>query len=244
VSLWDIVDLDKFMNYLLGDVGSAIHGWINGRPLDEVALMNRLTEALAKRRRGCDIGIDVPVIVNCRVVLLHRQGIRQTDQYGSDLAVTVYTEGGQYIKTVFLQLKRSQDLSASLERQQLHDALLDHRVADRAFVLAVDDVRQCIRLQNVRQIYSQLPANQATCVVSTQSWQSLTRWVTEWLECSLGPASDSKDPNSIESLLEAFVKKRVTHTPWAPSSEHDLPNDILPARAWLQAEFVKKHPER
>ncbi len=60
MTLWDYVDLDKVLKVVLDDVGSAVNGWLNGRPLDEIALMNRITEILARRRRGCDVGIQIP----------------------------------------------------------------------------------------------------------------------------------------------------------------------------------------
>lgn len=240
MSLWDDVDLDKVLKVVLEDVGYAVNGWLNGRPLDKVALMNRITEVLARRRRGCDIGNHIPVIVSCRVALLHRQGQHQTDNYGSDLAVTVYTDNRDFIKTAFFQLKRSTNLSAVLESHQVREALRDRRVGDRAFVLAVDETRYCIRLRQVTEIVNEFPLDQGQRTYTTSDWSPLSRWVMEWMECSVGPNSSRDDPNSAEALLQEFAVEQPLETPWGRTTDHDLPDNYLPARAWLQAEFIRR----
>jgi hypothetical protein len=230
MSFWEVPDIDKFLAVVLSDVMSAISGWLNGRPLDEVVLMNRLTEVLGRRRRGCDVGLQTPIELKCRVFLLHRQGNKQTDRYGSDLAITVYTKDRSLIKTVLFQLKRSSDLSTVLDKQQIDDAMIDDRVADRAFVFAADDTRFCIRVKPIREINSFFHGNQKQQTFYTGDWHGLSKWVIEWMECSIGPNSDPSDPNSIENLLEKYVIEHVPFQPWERGPDYDLPGNYLPLK--------------
>ena len=142
-TLWGVLDQDEFLRIAVEDILVAANGWLSGAPLDEVALLNRITAELGRRRRGCDLGLETPVRTTCHVFLLHRQGANQVDLFGSDLAVTVDFNDGQFIKTAFFQLKRSSELHVQLERQQLDDATRVSAVGDRSFVFAVDDERLC-----------------------------------------------------------------------------------------------------
>lgn len=240
MSFWNIIDHDRMLKIILTEVGWVIDGWLKGRPLDEVALMNRLTGMLARQRRGCDVGILMPVEVKCRVFHLHRQGTKQTDKYGSDLAVTIFTDEDILKKTVFFQLKKSTNLSTILDKQQVDDAMLDYMVADRAFVCTVDDTRYCVRLQSVKDIDRLFKVNQRQQTFDTYEWFSLSQFLSRWMECQLGPNSYPDDPNSIERLLEEFAIDNVTGTLWGSETGYDLPDDFLPAKAWLQAEVIKR----
>ena len=233
------IDFDKLINVVLEDFGTSIHGWISGRVLEEVALMNRLTEQLSRRRRGCDVGLTSPVSVRCEVSVLHRKGIKQVDRYGSDLAVTVYVDN-TLVKTALFQLKKSNNLSLILEREQLEDATLDARTKKRAFVLAVDETRQIVRLHDVDSLLSTYNRTQETKTFQSTRWESLARWVWKWLSCDIGERSDPSDPNSVEGLLQQFIVPEGLITSWGRQVEHDLPEDFVPARLWLKLYFESK----
>lgn len=95
------LDFDKIAYNTLWDVSEAVRGWLSGQPTDEVALMNRITERITRRRRGCDVGVGSKVQMVSQLALLHRKGARQTDLYGADLAITVLVAKIGFIKTRF-----------------------------------------------------------------------------------------------------------------------------------------------
>ena len=236
----DNIDFDKLMNALLDDVSISIRGWISGRVLEEVALMNRITEQLSRGRRGCDVGVSSPVTMRCEVAVLHRKGIKQVDRYGSDLAVTVYVDDSSFVKTALFQLKKSEDLNLKLERKQLEDAVIDARTKNRAFVLAVDETRHVIRLHDVDRLLSTYD-EQETKTFRSNQWESLTRWTWEWLSCNIGEPSVLNSANSVEDLLREFVEEESSLSQWERRElTSNLPENYLPAKVWLQLFFEPK----
>jgi len=85
--------------------------------------MNQLTGRLGRRRKGCDVGLRVPVNAKAQVSLLHRKGTSQTDRYGADLAVTVFVDDDRFVKTAFFQLKVGDKYQVTVESQQLHEGV-------------------------------------------------------------------------------------------------------------------------
>jgi hypothetical protein len=113
------INLDLVLQGLLDDMAHVTNGWLNGEPKDEPALMNRITERLSRHRRKCDVGVTHPVEVVVEFFNLHREGPIQTDQYGSDLAVTIRIAEIDLTKTAFFQLKVSRNYKARLDLGQL-----------------------------------------------------------------------------------------------------------------------------
>src|SRR4051812_19125914 len=97
------LDFYKVARPALMDVFSAVDGWLSGQPRDETAFLNHLTGHLNRRRRACDVGVDLPIGMTTRLYLLHRRGQKQTDQYGADLALTVGVDPGAFLKTALFQ---------------------------------------------------------------------------------------------------------------------------------------------
>ena len=210
--------------------------WLSGAPLDEVALMNHLTGRLNRRRRNCDVGNAVPVRMESHLAALHRQGPKQTDQYGCDLAITVSVPADAFLKTACFQFKKSSGYQVSVERRQLDDAVIDPRIRDRAFVVAADELRGGVRLESVAGALTHFPAKQATRQYDCAGWRSVAEWLNGWLSCTIGPESRPGDPLSVEELLRAYALPEPREL---PEELEFVGRDELaaPARAWLSLTF-------
>ncbi len=236
------LDFDKIARPALVDTYEALRGWLGGHPRDETAFLNRLTEKLNRPRRKCDVGSAAPMQVETSLSMLHRRGPRQTDKYGCDLAVTLRVEPGTFQKTALFQFKRSADFSVLVERAQLDEALRDPRLGSRAFVLALEEVRQALRIEaavTLRPAFS----GQAQRTFNALDWRSAAEWLYGWLRCDIGPSSIGSAGDGVESLLQEFVVEPPEITlfddiPAGPSN--DL--DIVPARAWLQILVTPSEP--
>lgn len=234
-----ILDFDKIAAIVLMDIREACKGWLSGQPTDEVALMNRITANLNRRRRGCDVGVGSPVHMESQLAMLHRKGPKQTDLYGADLAITILVLSLNLVKTSFFQFKKSNRFKASLVRKQIDAALSDPRVADRSFAMAVDEVRFGIRLKEVRKLRSEFQVNQQSRSFDTSDWAFLTEWLWNWLSCDIGPPSDLGSPDSVEILLQRYVSNDDWKTPWISAGDDNLADDYLPARAWLVLSLIE-----
>ena len=232
------IDYDKLVFMVLRDFGSAISDWLKGAPKDEIVLMNNLTRYFARVRRNCDIGINTVISVETEVYELHRKGKAKSDLYGSDLAVTVGIKNIGFLKTALFQLKKSANHSAIIDKTQLLSAVSQKQCYDRSFVLAVDEIKESIRLMDFKSILSQYDIDKGNIekTFSTGNWQFLSTWLYEWMSCNIGPVSDPNDNNSIETLLKKYaVSPPISH--WEsqePDINHD---DIIPAKVWLQVNF-------
>jgi hypothetical protein len=233
------IDFDKVAWAVLQDTANSIRQWLQGRPMTEEPLMNRITANFSRGRYGCDVGVLTPTKMTSQLALLHRKGVNQTDLYGSDIAVTVYIDQIPFAKTAFFQLKISHSYSCSLDISQIRQALADTRIANRAFALAIDQDRQGIRLEKLNTLEATFPAGQQSKTFDTTSWEFLTLWLHKWLSCDIGEGTDLSDGNSIEKSLQKFVDTEEENKNWVspwnidqnPSNENK--GDIIPAKAWL-----------
>jgi len=228
------VDFDKLASHAIWDVFHAVHGWLAGRPCDETAFINRVTENLARRRRGCDVGATASMRVAAREAILHRRGQGATDRYGSDFAVTFYTDAGDFVKTVFFQVKKSQDYRATFATAQLKEAGVDPRIRDRSYVLAADEIRAGLRIAKASDILAGARAGADSVTTRCADWSSLIPWLLRWLSCEEGPTSDPSDRNAVEPLLQNFVAPgEAWDSPWRANPIFDLPENYLPTKAWM-----------
>ena len=231
-------DFDRFVRWVLEDVAAALSGWVRGRPTDETALLNRLTERLTLRREGCDVGLTSRVQLLPEAVILHRKGVQQVDRFGADLAVTLFTPLSRFGKTAFFQLKKSTGFSAHLERSQLNEALVEPRIAKRSFVLAVDEEHLGIRVAKVEKLIRLIPARAKSHKFRCTEWSFLTNWLWRWLSCEEAPSSDFTSGNAVERVLESFVLATdARETLWGRSGAEELPEGYRPARVWLGVAF-------
>lgn len=229
------LDVDRLNHALLNAVQKAARKWKENPPNEETVFLSRLLENIRRPWGGCDVGLKNPMYVVSEVYNLHRKGEKKTDQFGADLAVTLRI-GKTWTKTAIFQLKKSNEYKLELDADDLKAADEDERIAERSFVLSVDEGRLGIRLQKIeqlKQIYEESPAKSQT--FHTSRWLALTDWFREWLQCKQAPASSPTDPNAVETLLEAF---RLG--PLKPDSDFDYePGEgdhlrYVPARQWLQ----------
>ena len=233
------INLDIVLQALLDDMVLATNGWLNGEPKDEPSLMNRITERLSRSRRKCDVGVNYPIEVITEFFSLHRQGPRQVDQYGSDLAVTIKVAGGDLTKTAFFQLKVSQNYKARLDRAQLQQPSLFPDIEERSFVLAIDNPGRGYRIHPTTSCKSNLRPGYASAEFDTSEWEYLAKWVLEWFDCKHAPASDPNDLNTVEALLEKY-RQAAAHDYSEEIIAANLPRDIIPSRNWLRFSFQRK----
>jgi hypothetical protein len=217
-------------------LGKAVSGWRRGSPLDESALLNRLTEVFSTQGRT-DYGLKVPVEIQKQIYTLHRQGPRQTDLYGADLAVTIDFPYMGLTKTALLQLKASSALSVQVERRQLEDARAFSAGWPNSFVMAVDRERGGVRITEAAPLLRDC-GEDATHSFDAASWYSATEWLHKWMCCDVGTPSTPEKQGSLEGALARFAPLR-NRLPWRfERSEEPADTDRPPARAWLYLRFV------
>ena len=121
MNFFDVIDEDKLLQQVTTRLKKALIAWLKGMAADETALMNQITSEFNLRYpKSCDIGKSSSVRISTEIYELHRKGINQIDQYGSDLAITVSVPG--FTKTAFFQFKMAKNDKAQLEIKQLKDA--------------------------------------------------------------------------------------------------------------------------
>lgn len=230
------------------DVRLSAEGWTRGLPLDETAFMNRITERLL-RRKICAFHSPHPVLVRSQIYNLHKAGPRQTDKWGSDLAVTVWHGGRQQLKTVLFQLKRSKLAKVeSLPRRQLDDALTYPEIGKRSYVAAVDNHLRRVGIESARVLRKQYKVigsaaqEQKTKTFDLLQWADSGRWIYKWLSCSEGPVSAPGALQSIEAILGAHTSIRPSYYSWLNIDQPDMnalisDMPIIPTRYWLVLEL-------
>ena len=238
------IDFDRITKFALEEIVSeVVNDWMEGRPRDEVAFMNRTTQKLARTRRGCDVGVEQRIKMSGQVAMLHRKGKNQIDKYGADLALTVcIDQEPKYVKTAVFQIKKSEFYDVTVVKRQLLDAKEDQRIEERSFALAVDEERGGIRIEEIDDLISDFDS-QDEKKFDCSDWFFLTRWLWQWLSCDLGPASDPDNPDSVEKLLQEFVVDADDEwqSPWASGDvTEELPEGYLPARSWIVLFFERE----
>jgi hypothetical protein len=230
------IDFDQLIYALLDDMAKAVTGWASGLPMDEAALMNRITAKLSRKRRRCDVGVDSPVEMFGKFHLLHRQGTGQSDKFGSDLAVTIQIPRVQFTKTAFFQLKVSLGYSATLTVDQLAQAKVFPGVLERSFVLAVDQSRFGYRICATKNCLTAFPIGQGNRKFDVSTWEFLTAWLSAWFSCERGPPTDPKDPNPVELMLDKYRQATVQEI-YDEAILANVQQGIFPAKSWLHFTF-------
>jgi hypothetical protein len=189
--------------------------------------------------------VGAPVLVDAVVYDLHRRAKDQSDEYGSDLALTVVMRSTGLVKTAFFQLKVSKSLKCRLERKQLVSSQQDSMIAPRSFVFAADVLTAETRIISTGQALRQFTSAGKTKAFSIVPWNRTRNWIAEWLDCRQAPPSDLRSLNRVESLLLPFV----VDTP-LPGFLNDLespairngPDEPAPARRWIILELADYIP--
>lgn len=154
MSIYNSVDFDKIAAIGYSKAANAVRQWIDGRILEEPALLNHTIGQFKQTRRGCDIGVKNVIEGKTKLFTLHRKGVKQIDKFGSDLAVTVKIDSIDFCKTAFFQFKKSKGLETTLQKDQLLECLKMNTVFERSFAFVADENRQCIRLKSLAEIDS------------------------------------------------------------------------------------------
>jgi hypothetical protein len=173
--------------------------------------------------------------VDSSTYVLHRKGKNQTDKYGADLAVTLDVDG-IWRKTVIFQLKKSNGYKVGLNGDDLKAASEDPLIAERSFVLAIDEERLGVRIAKVEGLSTKLEeSGQKSMTFDTNTWRFLHEWLVEWLRCGLAPQSPTDGDPGVEGLLDAFRVEPIEDEEeyyFQPADVRHL--ESVPARAWLQ----------
>jgi hypothetical protein len=235
------LDFDKILHIALYEIHIATIGWVSGQPLNEVAFMNHLIERLTRCRSSYDFGLESPITMESCVEFLHRWGINQADQNGFDIAVTVYLYDVTFLKTALFQIKKSSNLKLTFEKWQLEQVIIDNRICERSFVFAVDDTRNCMRIESVNNLIPLYEDNQKYKKFDSSNWFGFSQWLLQWFSCEIGLPDNPKDPHYIELLLQKFVIEPRPYAPWEGDSElaYEYPKNYLLVRVWLQMMFGK-----
>ena len=118
------IDFDKLLKIAFEEFESALKEWSIGKPASEEALMNHITGRLGRKRRGCNVGLEDEITSLTTTYQLHRKGPRQTDAFGSDIAVTISMPEISYMKTACFQIKIGHGSDAKIENRQINDEVL------------------------------------------------------------------------------------------------------------------------
>lgn len=230
------INFDRVIAEILGDMEHVADGWSKGRPQDETALLNRITERLSRNRRKCDVGVETPVSLETEFYELHRRGLNQTDRHGADFAVTIDIPAENYKKTALFQLKKSSGYKATLTAQQLDETLLLEVIKPRSFVLSVDQERLGFRVRSAQACRDDIGDGHDSRQFETEQWDFLVVWLLKWFQCKEGPPTEPDDKNPVEGLLSSF---RIDGRPADAGlvRQQNLPDGFLPARSWLYYHF-------
>ena len=226
------LDVDRFVAEVEARFSAASRGWKAGGLMSEEPFLSRITEELRKRSKNCDVGIHRPMKMESSYYLLHRKENDQSDKFGADLAITLRV-GAQWTKTAIFQLKKCANYKLSLDRTDLKGALEPKKIAERSFILAVDENRLGIRIEKTRVIQNKLDQtgkNSLTCDVS--DWRGLTEWLVEWLACHLAPKSEPDDNNPVEAILEAYCQDNIESDDFGSAVEKNPDQRFPPPRVW------------
>lgn len=232
-SIIDIIDYDKIAPAVLSDISNAVKGWLNGRLTEEGALTNRIIEHLVKQRRSCDVGVDSKITIESEVAILHRKGRLQTDLFGADLALTVYSPQINFVKTAFFQFKTTTRYQVKLDRKQLEAATIDPSIGSCSFVFAVDEMRSGLRLEKTVKLLSEFTQNYQSKTLDTRKWMFLVQWLWKWLSGDFDINATLNTRPSVEAMLKGYIEDDNVNFKWVQSTDKILPENYWPARAWL-----------
>jgi hypothetical protein len=207
------LNLDKAVAYGIQAAYQAMRGWLRGRPLDEVALMNRIVEKLVYSK--CPPWRSPAYYLDRRLFLLHRQGKKQVDKYGADFAVTLnlfatrdFEQEGLkpsvFSKTALFQLKKGDNYNAKLNRAQLTQAGI---FADRSFVLYAHETAGEYRIKASTELLAEFTSTQqkSKTFKNVRDWYTLTEWLVLWLTCQQGVFSEDDERQATEAELSGNV---------------------------------------
>lgn len=241
------LDFDRLAVQTYDRITEAIDGWLSGEGFEtEEAFLNRITGLIKKPKRNCDVGNIGEYKMRADIARLHRMGENNTDEFGADLAITIFVESGkasepELIKTVFFQTKLSTNYDVQLERKQIRQASQQQDILERSFVFVLDKVRAGMRIAPVANLELQFQEDSKTRDLNCRNWMTFGEWLLKWFSCEVGKDSDRNNP-SIEKMLERYFRSPTWNqgVPWDSfkSSVRDIEGDFLPAKRWWRLFFA------
>jgi hypothetical protein len=207
MSIFKHIDRDKVVGFLAFYWWAPFGEWFIGIP-DEPMFLHEVIKRWQKHRNPWDIGLRSRVPVHHYLAQLHRKGKSRSDKFGSDFALTVDVRGPvSFRKTAIFQTKVGDNHSATVERQQLEDALSVPEFVGRAFTIALDRERASLRIQSVDVLSAAFSACKGTKRFDTTEWFASSNWMTRWLECDIGRPSSITEADTIEGLLFQHISE-------------------------------------
>jgi hypothetical protein len=150
-----------------------------------------------------------PARMQTSAALLHQRGPQRSDKFGADFALTIDVTGLiKFRKTALFQTKLATNYSATVESNQLQQALAVPEFVGRCFTMAADRTRLVIRIESVDKLASSFSAGQASKTFDATLWHPSTMWMVDWLKCQHGTQSNAIDGPQIQSLLSAHILQR------------------------------------
>ena len=220
-SIKPYLNIDKCVMFGLRAAYQAMNGWLRGRPLEEVALMNRIMEKLCYNEcKPWRKPPYSPYNLDRNIFILHRQGDGNTDAYGSDFAVTVNVFNERpwpdapntpslFSKTALFQLKTGDNNKPVLIKDQLTDT--KGVFANRSFVLHGNQKTGEYRVQAVKPLLAKFGKQETkTFDVTERQWLSLSEWLVQWLTCKQGIFSSDLGRRRVAGKLAQFYIRPET----------------------------------
>lgn len=231
-----LLDFDAVIDGASTRLQRAVKGWKKGVVTEEPALLNRLIEQLGHGRWQSDLGTRTKVRVQTKLAVLHRRGERATDKHGADLALTIAIDELNYLKTSLFQIKISDGLHVTVEKDQVKRAVSLPNTKGRSFTIAFSKDRHLVRVESTAKLWPQMQNVETQKTFDTIGWMPFTDWLSQWLKCAVGEASQRNDPQSIESLLQQFVEEPESdmELPWVLGGNVVIPSEFVPPDYWIQ----------
>jgi hypothetical protein len=129
-----------------------------------------------------------------------------------------------------------------LNEDDVKAAKEDPLIADRSFILAIDEERLGVRIAKVDRLNRTFKASKNKSVAfDTNKWLFLYEWLDQWLRCGLAPNSPTDGSPGPEGLLEGFRSEPIEVDEDYPFEPADIGHlDYVPARIWFQAGLQEK----
>lgn len=235
------LDLNHVVKGMQKRLDRSIKEWRTGEIKSEEPVMSCLIRNFSHHEWHSDVGRTSPVAATSNLYGLHRQGQLQTDEHGSDIAVTAIAQAIKAMRTILLQTKVGKNGKVVLERKQLKQACDDPESASRAFVVAINKETGKLLVHPSQPLFAQFNDHQETKVFDTSQWEPIDAFVSRWLKGQAGVASDYDNPVFEATLKSHAIVPEGAKIPlrWVSAAIREVAEDDLPDW-WLVEEFISR----
>ncbi len=170
---------------------------------------------------------------------LHRRGPNQTDQYGSDIAVTLSIERASYLKTALLQLKRTENDRVELRKDQINDASAPG-ILERSFAVGIDPLSRDIRISPLAPIIPQW-SGRDTVRIDPTGWSGFVEWLVGWVKCDVGtPSRPWAAP--VEVSLQSYAPPGTEPLWGVDMGATEDVIELVPVSTWIRFQVTLSEP--